>query len=187
MSEKTVNNELTLAQESAPETVNANDASAQASDSSSIYQAPSSDVERKELLEGSEPEPATHLLRFSNFIIDHIAFLVVVFLVGFIWAVAVPSGLPEEESTGFGLLRFFIMVPFYVFFEGLFSRTPGKMLTGTVVVNEKGERPSFGQIVGRSFARVIPFEAFSFLGSTGRGWHDSLSKTYVVKVNSLVD
>jgi uncharacterized RDD family membrane protein YckC len=55
------------------------------------------------------------------------------------------------------------------------------LITGCKVVNEKGGRPSFGQILGRTFARLIPFEAFSFLGTTGRGLHDSVAKTFVVK------
>jgi uncharacterized RDD family membrane protein YckC len=37
---------------------------------------------------------------------------------------------------------------------------------------------------------MIPFEAFSFLGDEGRGWHDSLAKTVVVdvkKYNEIVE
>ena len=52
------------------------------------------------------------------------------------------------------------------------------------VVNEDGGRPRWGQVVGRTFARLIPLEPFSVLFSNHkkrRGWHDSLSKTYVVR------
>lgn len=70
------------------------------------------------------------------------------------------------------------MMLYYIFFEGLWTRTPGKFVFGTIVVNEQGGRPSIGQIVGRTFSRFIPFEAFSCLGE--RGWHDSIPKTLVV-------
>jgi uncharacterized RDD family membrane protein YckC len=54
-------------------------------------------------------------------------------------------------------------------------------MTPEPIVDASGNKPSFGKIVGRNFARLIPFEACSFLGSSARGWHDSLSGTYVVK------
>jgi uncharacterized RDD family membrane protein YckC len=77
-----------------------------------------------------------------------------------------------------------VVLAYYIISEGLFQRTLGKLLTGTRVVTADGGRPTFGQIVGRSFARMIPFEAFSFLGGDGGpvGWHDSLSGTRVVSV-----
>ena len=75
----------------------------------------------------------------------------------------------------------FIVLFYFVFFESLIGRTPGKLLTGTRVVDEQGQKPSFGQILGRSLARMLPFEPLSFFGAENRGWHDSLSKTYVVK------
>jgi len=67
-----------------------------------------------------------------------------------------------------------ISLAYYIGLESLTSRTLGKLVTGTKVVNEDGGAPSLGQIVGRSFARFIPFEAFSFLFTEGRGWHDSI-------------
>jgi uncharacterized RDD family membrane protein YckC len=68
-------------------------------------------------------------------------------------------------------------------FEGTMARTPGKWIIGTRVVNVDGRAPTFQQIVVRSFSRVVPLEAFSFLGG-GRGWHDSWSKTRVVRTRS---
>jgi hypothetical protein len=35
--------------------------------------------------------------------------------------------------------------------------------------------------LGRSAARSIPFEPFSFLGGQPTGWHDRLSETRVVR------
>jgi hypothetical protein len=51
------------------------------------------------------------------------------------------------------------------------------------VVDEYGEKPSLSQILGRSFARAIPFEVFSCLGE--RGWHDTMSNTYLIKDDHL--
>ena len=58
----------------------------------------------------------------------------------------------------------------------------GKFVTGTMVLMEDGSKPTFKDIFIRSLCRLIPFEAFSFLGAEGRGWHDSMSDTYVVDV-----
>ncbi len=77
-----------------------------------------------------------------------------------------------------------VMLTYYIAMEGFFGFTVGKLVTGTRVVTEGGGRPRWGQVVGRTFARLIPFEPFSVLFSNDkerRGWHDSLPKTYVVR------
>lgn len=51
-----------------------------------------------------------------------------------------------------------------------------------MVVREDGGKPSLGQVLGRTACRLIPFEAFSFLGSSGVGMHDSIPDTRVVRV-----
>ncbi len=83
------------------------------------------------------------------------------------------------------LLLYAIEIPaiiiYYLLLEGIFNTTTGKSATNTVIVNENGSRPSFGQILGRTFSRLIPFEAFSFFAAGARGWHDSLPNTYVVE------
>ncbi|MGC4101608.1 RDD family protein [Ferruginibacter sp.] len=68
---------------------------------------------------------------------------------------------------------------YFILLEGVFNTSAGKCVTGTTIVNEKGNRPDFGQVLARSFSRLIPFEAFSFFANNGRGWHDTISKTYV--------
>ncbi len=70
---------------------------------------------------------------------------------------------------------------FYLVFESLFRRTPGKWIFGTRVVDRSGNPPSFEQIVKRSLARLIPMEPLSLFGSRPLGWHDSLSETRVVR------
>jgi len=73
---------------------------------------------------------------------------------------------------------------YYVFFEGIWARTPGKWLFGTVVVRASGGRPSLGQVLGRTACRLIPFEQLSFFfGSVG--WHNRIPKTRVVRASRL--
>ncbi|WP_052180929.1 RDD family protein [Alistipes sp. ZOR0009] len=75
------------------------------------------------------------------------------------------------------LLSMFVL---YALFEWLFGATPGKMLTESRTIKTNGGKLTLGCVLGRSFARFIPFESFSFL-TYGDGWHDLLSKTTVVK------
>ena len=73
------------------------------------------------------------------------------------------------------------MVAFLYFFlwekfsEG---KTPGKYITGTIVISTDGQKPTTKQYLSRSLYRIIPFEAFTFFGSDG--WHDSMSDTRVI-------
>lgn len=83
------------------------------------------------------------------------------------------------------LFGYIILFSYYTVFEAITKRSLGKYVTGTVVVMENGEKPEFADIILRSLCRMIPFDAFSYLGETGRGWHDSLSKTYVVEIKKL--
>ncbi|HMI05949.1 MAG TPA: RDD family protein [Flavobacterium sp.] len=69
--------------------------------------------------------------------------------------------------------------------EIFFSRTIAKFITGTIVVLEDGSRPDANAILIRSLCRLIPFDNFSFLFRPRRGWHDSLSNTYVVNNAAL--
>lgn len=74
-----------------------------------------------------------------------------------------------------------ISLIYYNLSEIFLSRTVGKFITKTIVVMEDGSKPDYKTIMVRTICRLIPFNAFSFLGTPSRGWHDSLSKTYVVQ------
>src|SRR5262249_16405264 len=77
-----------------------------------------------------------------------------------------------------GMAVLFLSFPaYYLAFEGGFGRTPAKYLTRTRVITVAGGRPTFGQILGRTFARLVPFEPFSFFGRSPDGWHDRSSRT----------
>lgn len=74
---------------------------------------------------------------------------------------------------------FVLILIYYPISEILFGSSPGKFLTESRVVNSKAESPSSSTIFLRTLCRNIPFDALSFFSK--RGWHDSLSETYVVK------
>lgn len=124
---------------------------------------------------------ATKSQRLLNLVIDYVAVLILSFVIGVGWALVTSTALHSEFPLFDQLFGMALMLCFYVSLEASTGRTPGKLLTGTKVVREDGRPPSFGQIVGRSFARFVPFEAFSFLGASDTGWHDRWSGTKVVR------
>ena len=146
--------------------------------------------------------PSSALRRLANYLIDRIlggiVFGVVIVIVWGIISVLSKSGVVSPESAFVKIINTIIPVLivlsiyinplYYLFFEGIWGRTLGKWITKTKVVRMDGSKPKFVQILGRSFARLIPFEAFSFLISNNPvGWHDRLSKTLVVPSEYTVD
>jgi uncharacterized RDD family membrane protein YckC len=117
----------------------------------------------------------------GTLLIDYVIFVACSALIGAgIGAIFGEEGVAMIQSVPEILLGSAMLVCYYVLFEGVWARTPAKWLLGTVVVDEDGGKPSLGQVFGRTLCRFIPFEALSFLGKRGRGWHDSIPKTYVV-------
>ncbi len=133
------------------------------------------------------PEPqivfASQNKRFLNFIVDTLCFYVCMFVLGIGLGVAMVAGGLSEEAMA--LIANVIGIPaflaYFVVLESLGGKTVGKLLTGTRVIRNDGGSPTFLQILGRTAARMIPFEPFSFLfGDNTTGWHDSLSGTRVI-------
>ena len=133
----------------------------------------------------AEPrKPASEGKRFLNFIIDLISLYIFGYLIGsFFNGIGSGDGFQNFITNDPYVFNIVAGTIFYVFFETLWQRTPGKFLTGTKVVNKNGDAPAFGNILGRSLARYIPFEPFSFFGNNPTGWHDTLSGTFVVPVD----
>lgn len=79
-------------------------------------------------------------------------------------------------------LVFIIVYLVYCFVaELLFRQTLGKIVTNSCVTTI-GTEYSPGRILVRTLARLIPFDAFSFLFK--RNWHDTTTDTSVVYINS---
>ena len=135
---------------------------------------------------------ASHSQRFLNLLMDYIAQL---FL--FIIAFSIVSVIAETNGNKDFMVNFIkndiaqytfvtcIALFYYNFFEIFFARTVGKFITQTIVVDENGEKPNHETILVRTLCRLIPFEILSFLGMPARGWHDRISKTYVVNKDLL--
>lgn len=127
--------------------------------------------------------------RFANYILDvifNLVFSMVIgSLLGIIFAVFNPSLLTMFDSDN-KLLNyiygFCVMFIYYLTSETLTGRTLAKLITRTKVVNEKGNFPSFKEVILRTLCRFIPFDALSFFSQDNLGWHDSLSKTKVVDI-----
>jgi len=138
----------------------------------------------------SNMQLASQNKRFLNLIIDNIAMWVINSGIGFGIGVLLGfnGGINPDQVVAFNIISYIIGtlsgLTYFALFEQLTGRTLGKLITGTKVVNEDGGTPTFGQILGRSACRFIPFEPFSFLFGTDvkfpAGWHDRFSKTRVV-------
>jgi uncharacterized RDD family membrane protein YckC len=149
------------------------------SDTNNPYSAPNSRVD-----DPAAPEvivPASRGRRFANLLVDYVAFLLVSVVIGIFLGISgygrvfTDMGVVGRDVYGVGL-----MFAYYFGLEATTGRTLGKMVTGTIVVNEEGGKITPRQAALRTLCRFIPFEAFSFFSSNARGWHDSLPHTYVV-------
>jgi uncharacterized RDD family membrane protein YckC len=121
--------------------------------------------------------------RFLNLVIDQLVRIASVYVLGyalgFILALSGAAGAARPAGVALSLVVFGL---YYVVLESATGRTVGKLVTGTRVVTRDGRKPTVGQIIKRTLVRFIPFEPFSFLGSSLTGWHDRWSNTRVVRV-----
>lgn len=120
--------------------------------------------------------------RFGTFLADYALY----YLLCGVVAVVVVLALGEQalEGNRAYLISIPMFLVYYAGFEGAIGRTPGKLIFGTRVVTHDGRAPSFGQAIGRTLSRFIPFEPFSVLFSTDGeaiGWHDSIARTKVIR------
>ena len=133
-----------------------------------------------------EFEPASRSRRFVNSLIDTVASLLVAIVVGVLLAIVWPQLFttlfdPQEPSVGMNyLVGMVVGLLYYLPLEAATGRTLGKLITGTKVVSTSGAPLTFPQVLGRTLARYIPFEVFTFLSSSRVGLHDKLSNTRVV-------
>lgn len=84
-----------------------------------------------------------------------------------------------EDIAFFLFYILFANLFYFTFCEFVFGQTIGKVVTKSFVGTKEGGMATFGKTIGRTFARWIPFEQFSFLGTEASGWHDSLTETNV--------
>ncbi|RDI06773.1 RDD family protein [Flavobacterium sp. AG291] len=128
-------------------------------------------------------------IRLANVLIDIVAIYILAFVLFiFIYILAglgldgLGLWLEGLSDRDFNLLGVGLMMAYYMIMEITTQRTVGKLITGTIVISEDGSKPEAKSIIGRSLCRIFTIEALSFLRAYPRGWHDSASGTYVVKV-----
>ncbi len=118
--------------------------------------------------------------RLMHWVTDTIFVIICDFILFFIGYYFLDDHFSENDMLGYAMVFFYLSFPlYYIITETFFQRTVGKMLTGTVVITNAGKAPTFGDAFARTFCRLIPFDAISFLFTTN-GFHDKLSNTKVV-------
>lgn len=127
-----------------------------------------------------DSKKASSLSRFIHSIIDTIAFMILAIILGFILGLFVNSA----DQGLISILGFLMVVAgffgYYIFMETKYQKTIGKYITKTKVVNKDGTKPELGDIMRRTFCRLIPFDGISYL-FTLNGFHDRLSDTTIIK------
>ena len=131
---------------------------------------------------------ATRIKRLINFIIDTLLIIAV-------WFSTIPMIIKWLYETG--LINWidgkiydlnFTIIPYILFYylilEGFFKTSIGKLITRTKIIRMNGDKIKFSDAVIRTIFRFIPLEQLSYLSSFPVGWHDSISNTRVVNMNS---
>ena len=133
---------------------------------------------------------ATQGKRFGTYVIDRIfSYIFAIFIAGAYFAMNPDNAEKLVSNSGFErgadlLFGYLSLLIYYTIFETLFKgRTIGKMICGTRAVTDEGQIMDFGTVLKRTFCRMVPFDALSYLGGYAYGWHDKWSDTMVVNEN----
>ena len=81
----------------------------------------------------------------------------------------------------FYIIFWSVLFLYYLTFESIWKRSPGKWFTSTKVISTKGTKVSFIQILMRSLIRITVIDCF-FYPFLEKTLHDYLSKTDVVTI-----
>lgn len=78
-----------------------------------------------------------------------------------------------------------LQLTYFIFFEGLFGTSPGKIILHIKVIGKDGQMPpGFEKVLIRNIFKIINPLGLGFLAIVNdeekRGWHDRIAKTYVV-------
>ncbi|MFV8268726.1 RDD family protein [Flavobacterium sp. GT2N3] len=133
--------------------------------------------------------------RLLNFLIDVLIIYIIEISLGTTLILiaeitSFPSLSASIESMGIIeqiLIGIIILIIYYSLTEIYFSRTFAKYFTKTMVVMYDGSKPDNKTIFMRTFCRLIPIDPLSYFGNNPRGWHDSISNTFVVNKHELLE
>ena len=136
---------------------------------------------------------ATTGQRFLNFLIDNLLLrfglsMLTGMAVGMILGSLFPDYMlaitQSESKVSLYALAYLIVIINYLIYYTICEKafkgyTLGKLITGTRAIREDGNELTLKDALLRSLSRMVPFEAFSAFG--GYPWHDSWTKTRVIK------
>lgn len=129
--------------------------------------------------------------RLLNYFLDQLGtgasmyvFMIAVAILGTATGIDTTDFLESENKIFDWLFGYLFAVIYYTVLEGTMGRSLGKWITGTRAVMDDGSPLTFFAAFMRSLCRLIPFEAFSFLGNRASGWHDTLTGTMVVNLRA---
>lgn len=94
----------------------------------------------------------------------------------------------DEVSLIYDLFGIMLNWIYFTWWESsTHQATPGKKIIGAKVINENGDKLSFGKASGRFFGKIISFMMLGIgvlvvsFTDKKQGWHDTWSKTFVIK------
>lgn len=136
---------------------------------------------------------ATMGQRFVNYLIDNLLMrfalsyltgTVVGALLGILFPEYMNRIIVEQTSWDLLVLSYAVAIVNYLFYYTICEKafrgyTLGKLISGTRAIREDGGELTFKDAILRTLSRLVPFEAFSAFGA--RPWHDSWTKTIVIK------
>jgi uncharacterized RDD family membrane protein YckC len=129
--------------------------------------------------------------RLANYVIDIIAFYVLMIVLGILIGLLAPSLLDSfETGPGFSFIDRLVSLLLYALYmfavEALFKgKSLGKLITKTRAVNTNGSQINASKALQRGFSRAVPFCAFSALGTPCNPWQDSWTDTMVIDEKEL--
>jgi uncharacterized RDD family membrane protein YckC len=123
--------------------------------------------------------------RLANYIIDLVSFYVFMYLFSYVLVNLSYDLAVIIYGDGHEIAGRLIVLVFYGMYMGLIEaafkgRSIGKLITGTIAVNQDGSRINGQTALLRGLSRAVPFNALSALGSPCYPWHDKWNKTYVI-------
>ncbi len=92
----------------------------------------------------------------------------------------IPSWIEIGKEYDLSLTLLVTFLLYYLFFEGVFKITIGKLITRTKIIGLDGNKISFYNALTRTLCRLIPLEPFSYLSNKEFGWHDSITNTRII-------
>jgi uncharacterized RDD family membrane protein YckC len=120
--------------------------------------------------------------RVRHFYVDGLIILIPSFVV--LTFIRKPIYFRTQGNDNFYLLLIIvaIYILYYVLLEYFVGFTIGKFLNKTRIISLDETKPSFSQIVVRTFTRLIPFGILTVLSPYQAAVHDLFSKTRVIRI-----